>query len=148
MADKATFPSAAEARSREDETVSVDFPDEDIRTIIRQVADLYELNVVIPETLVGSTSIKLRNVTWRQVFKVVLEPIGYTYVEDRNIISVKSIEELTTEPVDTRVFVANYARAAELQASVSPLIDTAAGGQSQVDTRSNALRHHRRALPA
>ncbi len=121
------------------ETISVDFPDEDVRTILRNVADLFDLNLVIPDVLQGRTSIKLRNITWRQVFEVVLEPLGYTYVEDRNVIRIKSIESLTTEPVDTRVFIANYARASELQGSIAPLIDSAAGGRIQVDSRSNAL---------
>jgi type IV pilus assembly protein PilQ len=123
----------------EEETISVDFPDEDVRTILRNVADLFDLNVVIPDSLQGRTSVKLRNITWRQVFEVVLKQQNYTYVEDRNIIEIISIEELTTEPVDTRVFVVNYARAEELQASIAPLIDSAAGGRIQVDVRSNAL---------
>jgi len=122
-----------------EETISVDFADEDVRTILRNVADLFDLNLVIPDTLQGRTSIKLRNITWRQVFEVVLDPLGFTYVEDRNIIRIKSIEELTTEPVDTRVFVVNYARAEELQGSIAPLVDSALGGRIQVDTCSNAL---------
>ena len=130
---------SSEATLATEETISVDFPDEDVRTILRNVADLFELNLVIPDTLQGRTSIKLRNITWRQAFEVVLEPIGFTYVEDRNIIRVKSLEDLSTEPVDTRVFVANYARAEDLQGSISPLIDPAAGGGIQVDVRSNAL---------
>lgn len=130
---------ATSSVSREDDTISVDFPDEDVRTIIRNVADLYELNVVIPDTLVGSVSLKLRDVTWRQVFDVVLEPLGYTWIEDRNIIKIKSQEELLIEPVATRVFIINFAAAGELQASVAPLIDGSAGGRIQVDTRSNAL---------
>lgn len=128
-----------EASMETEETISVDFPDEDVRTILRNVANLFDLNLVIPDTLQGRTSIQLRNITWQQVFEVVLEPLGFTYVEDRNIIRIKSIEELTTEPVDTRVFVVNYARAQDLQNSISPLINTAAGGRIQVDTRSNAL---------
>jgi len=127
------------AAMAEEETISVDFPDEEVRTILRNVADLFDLNLVIPDTLQGRTSVKLRNITWRQVFEVALEPLGFTYVEDRNIIRIKSIAELTTEPVDTRVFVLNYATAEELQNSIAPLIDTAAGGRVQVDVRSNAL---------
>ena len=45
------------------ETLSVDFPDEDVRNILRNVADLFELNVIIPDTLQGKTTIKLRDVT-------------------------------------------------------------------------------------
>lgn len=130
---------SSEATLATEETISVDFPDEDVRTILRNVADLFELNLVIPDTLQGRTSIKLRNITWRQAFEVVLEPIGFTYVEDRNIIRVKSLEDLSTEPVDTRVFVANYARAEDLQGSIEPLVDTTTDGRIQVDKRSNAL---------
>ncbi|MEO0796452.1 MAG: secretin N-terminal domain-containing protein [Verrucomicrobiota bacterium] len=136
------FPSESggqEALMGQDDTISVDFPDEEVRTIIRNVADLYDLNVVIPDTLVGSTSIKLRNVSWRQVFEVVLEPLGYTYIEDRNIIKIKSLEELTNEQTETRVFLINYAVANSLQSSLAPLIDSAAGGRVQVDQRTNAL---------
>jgi type IV pilus assembly protein PilQ len=122
-----------------EETISVDFPDEDVRTILRNVADLFDLNLVIPDTLQGRTSIKLRNVTWRQVFEVVLEPLDYTYMEDRNILRIKSIAELTSEPVDTRIFIVNYATADALKGSISPLVDAAAGGRVQVDVRSNAL---------
>ena len=49
------------------------------------------------------------------MFEVALEPLGFTYVEDRNIIRIKSQSELTTEPMDTRVFVLNYADAEEMQ---------------------------------
>jgi type IV pilus assembly protein PilQ len=121
------------------ETISVDFPEEDVRDIIRSVAELYELNVVIPDSLAGSVSIKLRDVTWQQVFDVVLEPLSYTYIVDGNIIKIKSLEELAVEPVDTRVFIVDFAKAGEIRGSIEPLIDPASGGKIQVDSRSNAL---------
>jgi len=121
------------------DTLSVDFPNEDIRTILRNVADLFELNLVIPDTLQGKASIKLRDVTWRQIFQVVLAPAGYTYIEDNNIIKVVNVDSLNQEPVTTEVFVLSYAKAADISPSVSPLIDATAGGKVQVDTRANAL---------
>ncbi len=121
------------------DTLSVDFPNEDIRTILRNVADLFELNLVIPDTLQGKASIKLRDVTWRQIFTVVLAPAGYTYIQDDNIIKVVSLDSLQQEPVETQVFILNYAKAADIQPSIEPLIDATAGGKSQVDTRANAL---------
>jgi type IV pilus assembly protein PilQ len=121
------------------ETISVDFPEEDVRDIIRSVAELYELNVVIPDSLAGSVSIKLRDVTWQQVFDVVLEPLNYTYIFDGNIIKIKSQDELAVEPVDTRVFIVDFSSAEEIRASIGPLIDESAGGKVQVDKRSNAL---------
>lgn len=121
------------------ETISVDFPQEDVREIIRSVADLYELNVVIPDNLTGSVSVKLRDVTWEQVFDVVLEPLNFTYILDENIIKIKSLEELAVEPVDTRVFIIDFATAGDIKGSIEPLVDGSVGGRIQVDTRSNAL---------
>lgn len=125
--------------SRTHDTLSVDFPDEDIRTILRNVADLFELNLVIPETLQGKTSIKLRDVTWRQIFEVILTPVGYTYIEQGSIIKVVSLESLAQEPVNTEVFTLSYARAADAQVVISSLVDTSAGGKLVVDARSNSL---------
>ncbi|MGF1450197.1 MAG: type II secretion system protein GspD [Opitutales bacterium] len=133
-------PGGASPGSVEDDVIDlVDFPDQEIRAIIRDVADLFDLNVVIPDSLVGRTSLKLREVTWRQVFQVVLEPAGFTYIEDGNIIKIKSVNELEREPVATRVYLINFADASSLQGSLTPLIETAAGGRIQVARRTNAL---------
>lgn len=121
------------------DTLSVDFPDEDVRNILRNVADLFELNLVIPEELQGKASIKLRDVTWRQIFQVVLDPVGYTYIEEGNIIKVVSNDTLLQEPVATEVFIINYARAADIMPTITSLVDPAAGGRIVVDGRSNSL---------
>lgn len=130
---------ASGATMAEEETISVDFPDEEVRTIILNVAELFDLNVVIPDGLVGRTSIKLHNITWRDVYDVVLEPLGYAYVEDRNIIKIKSIEDIAAEPVTTTVVAIQYARADDIMSSVQPLVDSAAGGQMVADSRKNLL---------
>lgn len=125
--------------TRDRDTLSVDFPDEDIKTILRNVADLFELNLVVPDTLTGKTSIKLRDVTWRQIFQVVLSPAGYTFVEEGNIIKVVSNDSLTAEPVATEVFILNNAKAQDIKPTVEGLVDAAAGGKILIDARSNAL---------
>jgi type IV pilus assembly protein PilQ len=130
---------AASTVSRDRDTLSVDFPDEDIKTILRNVADLFELNLVVPDTLTGKTSIKLRDVTWRQIFTVVLSPVGYTYLEEGNIIKIVSNESLQQEPAATEVFILNNAKAADIKPTVDGLVDAAGGGKIVIDNRSNAL---------
>lgn len=125
--------------SRDKDTLSVDFPDEDIKTILRNVADLFELNIVVPDTLTGKTSIKLRDVTWKQIFTVVLAPVGYTYVEEGNIIKIVSNELLQLEPPATEVFIINNAKAEDLRPTITGLVDAAAGGKVEVNPRANAL---------
>ncbi len=125
--------------SRDKDTLSVDFPDEDIKTILRNVADLFELNLVVPDTLTGKTSIKLRDVTWRQIFQVVRAPVGSTYVEDGSIIKIVSNELLQLEPGTTEVFILNNAKAMDIKPTIDGLIDAATGGKIVIDARSNAL---------
>ncbi len=125
--------------SRDKDTLSVDFPDEDIKTILRNVADLFELNLVVPDTLTGKTSIKLRDVTWRQIFTVVLAPVGYSYIEEGNIIKIVSNELLQQEPPSTEVFILNNAKAADIKPTIDGLVDAATGGKIVIDARSNAL---------
>jgi type IV pilus assembly protein PilQ len=121
------------------ETLSVDFPDEEIRTILRNIADLFELNLVVPDTLQGRSSLKLRDVTWKQIFAVVLSPVGYTYVEEANIIKVVTAESLVAEPPVTEIFMLNYARANEIAPTIVSMVDATKGGRVQIDSRSNAL---------
>jgi type IV pilus assembly protein PilQ len=104
--------------SKSKDTLSVDFPDEEIRTILRNVADLFELNLVIPDTLQGRTSLKLREVTWRQIFQVVLSPVGFTFLEDGNIIKIASKDTLATEPFVTNSVVLDNVAAI----SIEPLL--------------------------
>jgi type II secretory pathway component GspD/PulD (secretin) len=134
-----TEPAAKSKDAEGNETLSVDFPDEEIRNILRNVAELFDLNLVIPDTLQGKTSVKLHDVTWHQIFTVVLTPVGYTYIEDGNIIKIVSNESLTQEPVSTEIFVINYAKASDIQPTLASLVDAAAGGKIVIDSRTNSL---------
>lgn len=104
------------------DTLSVDFPDEDIRNVLRNVADLFELNLVMPDTLQGKTSIKLRDVTWRQIFEVVLKQVGYTFVEKDNIVKIVGIAELQGEPFSTKTFVFENVAAVKIKPLVDPML--------------------------
>jgi len=81
---EAESPLEMEMGLAETDTISVDFPNEEIRTVLRNVADLYGLNIVVPQTLQGTTSIKLRDVNWRQIFNTVLDPVGFTFASGRD----------------------------------------------------------------
>jgi beta-lactamase regulating signal transducer with metallopeptidase domain len=125
--------------ARGPDTLSVDFPDEDIRSVLRNVADLFEINIIIPETLQGKTSVKLVNVTWRQIFKAVLDPVGYAFVEEGNIVRIFRPEPAAQEAVTTELMILNFAKAADILPSISGLVGTGGGAKIVIDLRSNAL---------
>ena len=87
------------------ETFAIDYANEDVRVVVRNIADLLELNIAIPENLRGSASVRLRNVTWPQVFEIVLTPLGFTYEIDGNIIRIIEDIDAPAVGVDARVSV-------------------------------------------
>ena len=104
------------------DTLSVDFPDTDIREILRNVADLFELNLVMPDTLQGKASIKLRDVTWRQIFEVVLKQVGYTFIEKDNIVKIVSLNDLQNEPFSTRTFTFDNVSSSSIKPLIEPML--------------------------
>jgi type II secretory pathway component GspD/PulD (secretin) len=82
------------------ETLSIDFPDEEVRAILKQISETFGIRMVIPPTLQGSCSIKVRNVTWRQLLKEVLIPINYVfYLDSTGTVHVVSLEEFARIPM-------------------------------------------------
>lgn len=118
------------------DTLSVDFPDEDVRNVLRNVADLFELNIIVPDALSGRTSIKLRDVTWRQLYKVVLEPFGYTFVEDGNIIKIVSRDSLQLEPFTTDNITLVNVPATSVEPILRPMLSPARAATETESARS------------
>lgn len=73
---------------------SIDFPNEDITTILAEVAKAAGINLVLADPIQGRTSIKLRNVTWRQIYREVLTHLGYTFVESGGLVLIVSRDEI------------------------------------------------------
>ena len=123
----------------EEDKLSVDFSNTAISSIVRSIADLYNLNVVIPESLSGNASIKLHHVTWQQVFKELLEPRGFSYTTEDDIVRIRGQAETNQEPMRSEVFTVNYANLTEIKTALSTFIDSKNGGKIQTDSRSNSL---------
>jgi hypothetical protein len=68
-----------------DQRQSIDYESAEIRSVLRGVAEKYDVPVIIPDSLRGLATIKLRQVTWQEAFKKILEPIGWTYTWDGSV---------------------------------------------------------------
>jgi type IV pilus assembly protein PilQ len=130
----ATKPLSPEAPK---ETLSVDFPDEDVRNVVRNVADLYDLNIIIPDTLQGRVSVKLKDVTWRQLFKVVLTPAGYTFIEEANIVKIVNQANLDSEPPTSEMIKLNSISPQLLADALKTFLNDAAGEKLQAVPGTN-----------
>jgi type IV pilus assembly protein PilQ len=72
--------------------------------------------------LEGKTSVKLRDVTWRQIFEVVLKPAGYTFVEKDNIVKIVSLNDLQNEPFVTKTFGFENVSSVKIMPLVAPML--------------------------
>ena len=120
-------------------TLSVDFPNEDLRQVLRNVADLFQLNVVLPVELTGKATVKLKNATWRQIFHITLAPIGYTFVEEDNLVKIVPVGSLdaTASPSAAPVAIASLpalAAQARLMAQADELKRQAEKLQQEVES--------------
>jgi type IV pilus assembly protein PilQ len=83
-----------EAVKKDAETMTADFPNEDIPTLLRNIAEFYHLDLApLPESVQGRITIRLRNVTWQEVFQAALAPIGHTFSEQNRRITVRTVPE-------------------------------------------------------
>ncbi len=121
------------------------FPNEDVRTIISSVATLFNLNVMMPETLTGTATLQLHDVSWQQIFHYVLDPLGFTYTVDGTgvnaVILIKNKADVASEPMETRVIPVNSAQASDLAKSLTSFLDTTSKPPETIipDARTNFL---------
>ncbi len=131
--------------------VSLDFHEADIQNVLRILSLKSGVNIVAGPEVTGLVTIKLNDVTWPKALDVILETYGYAYDRRDNIISVTTVENLKKrrdeamllseqEPLMTRTFLLNYAKAAKVIESVEKMVSER--GRVNYDERTNALIVH------
>ena len=106
------------------DAVSIDYPDMDHARILGDVAAHFRLRLDGIDRLNGRTSLKLRDVTWRQIFKVTLSPIGYGFYEKDGVVMIRPNEVIDALPDETRVFVLHHQPVQEVAEFLGRLFGT------------------------
>jgi type II secretory pathway component HofQ len=73
------------------------YPDEEISTILHDVANRFDLDLVLPTSVNGRATVKLKHVTWRQIFSATLPPY-YTFVLEGNVVRVSRLQSPERTP--------------------------------------------------
>jgi type IV pilus assembly protein PilQ len=129
-------------------TVSLDFRDADIQNVLRILSYKSGVNIVAGPEVTGQVTIKLQDVPWQKALQVVLETYGYASERRGNIITVTTIENLkkrredskllsAQEPLVTRTFILNYAKATDVVDSIGKM--RTERGSMNIDARTNAV---------
>ncbi len=139
------------------ERLSLNFQDIDIHAVLNLLADFKGFNMIIPDTVKGSVSLRLKNVPWDQALDIILDSHALGLRQVGNVLMIdkkRNIEERKRqelaakqeiqklEPVRTEFIQINYSKASEL----SSLLKTkdehsflSERGRVSVDGRTNTL---------
>ena len=141
-------------------TLSLNFQDIEVRSVLQLLADFTDKNIVVSDTVRGNITLRLKNVPWDQALDIVLESKGLAMRSNGNVIWVAPATELeakeqrelqamkrkqSLEPLVTEYISVNYAKADDMLSLVR-----SAGGQDEgsllskrgsvsVDKRTNTL---------
>ncbi len=128
--------------------MSMNFQNIEVRTALQIVADFTGLNIITSDSVTGSITLKLHKVPWDQVLDIMAQAKGLSVRRQGNVIWVAPRAEVTAreklefesklaaqnlEPMQTRVFTLNYAKAVDLLTQIQggtvlPAMPTAGGG--------------------
>jgi type IV pilus assembly protein PilQ len=120
-----------------DDTISLDFKDADITSVLRVLSLKSNVNIVTGPEVVGLVTVRLDNVPWEKALEVILRTYDYVYERDGNIIRVTTRDKMKLEPVETKTFILNYSKATEIQASVADILTER--GRIKTSERTNML---------
>lgn len=90
--------------------VDFDFPDADITEIINTIAKVADANIIVSPEVVGTLTVRLKDVPWRDALEEVAKTRGYVVVQERrDILRVVDPASLA-EQLDTRSYQLRYIR--------------------------------------
>jgi type II secretory pathway component HofQ len=134
------------------QTISLEVQGADIRDVLRFLADTGGINILVSAEVQGTVTTRLVDVPWEQALEALLQRTGCAQERQGNVILVAPPDRFRsarqarvqarqakarTEPQITRVVPVNYARAADLKATLEKLLGACA--TITVDGRTNAL---------
>ncbi len=141
-------------------TLSLNFQDIEVRSVLQLLADFTDKNIVVSDTVKGNITLRLKNVPWDQALDIVLESKGLAMRSNGNVIWVAPATELeakeqrelqamkrkeSLEPLVTEYIAVNYAKAEDMLSLVKSTGGSGEGsilskrGSVSVDKRTNTL---------
>jgi type IV pilus assembly protein PilQ len=120
-------------------SITIDFKDADIRTVLRVLSEKSGVNVVAGKDVEGYITIRLTNVPWEKALNIICKNYGYAFEREENIIRVTTIENLQQEELATEVFSLNYAKASEVADAIKEMLTDRGKDKIKYDERTNVL---------
>ncbi|MFH1458902.1 MAG: type IV pilus secretin PilQ [Candidatus Omnitrophota bacterium] len=117
--------------------IDVEFKDADIQDVFRVLALKGNVSIVADPEVKGLVTVQISDVPWEKALDVICRTYGYAYERENNIIRVTTLDKLGQENLVTEVFTLNYAKAADVAASVEEM--KSERGKIKSDSRANLI---------
>jgi type IV pilus assembly protein PilQ len=151
-------PTAAVGKTYQGQALSLNFQSVEVRSLLQLLAHFSGFNIIVSDGVVGSTSLRVRDLPWDQVLDIIVQSRGLAMRHDGAVIWVSTRAEQaarqrqeleaqqslqTVEPVLNESFRLKYARADELsrqlQAGPAAARLLSARGSVIAEVRTNQL---------
>jgi type IV pilus assembly protein PilQ len=120
-----------------DEPIEIGYIEADIQNVLRTLAAKAGVNLILGDEVTGKVTVNLKGISYEQAMQLIAESKGYAYVNDNNVVKIKSRESLDVEPIELRVYTLAYAKAEDVKKTLDPVLTKQ--GKIVVDARSNTL---------
>ncbi len=125
----------------EEEKITVDFHDADIRSVIRAFSEFSGLSIVAGREVQGKVTAKITDMPWRRAFTVLMKANGYGVEIQDGIYRVDRLEVLRNEEtlamLEPTVFQLNYINAEDMIPTVESMLSER--GRVQTDIKTNSI---------
>ena len=119
------------------DTISLDFKDAEIGTVLRVLSMKSNVNIVTGPEVKGLVTVRLDDVPWQKALEVILRTYDYVYERDGNVIRVTTRDKMKQESLETKAFIMNYSKASEIQTAIQDILSER--GKVKVSERTNML---------
>src|SRR6478752_9610792 len=114
-----------------------EFQGDDVGAVLRLLARQAKINMVVSETVAGTVTMRLEDVTALQAVSIIVKAKGLFMDRIENVYYIKTAAERTAEPTESDSYQFSYARAKE----TAPLVAAQLSSHDppQVDERTNTI---------
>lgn len=121
--------------------ITLDVKDLELKDILKIISQASGLNIIMDNDVKATVTITLTDVTWQTALDNILKINELTYKKHNNIIRIMTQatlkEEDDTTPVSTKIITLNFAKALDLQQSLSKILSSR--GNIQININTNSL---------
>ncbi|HLA27631.1 MAG TPA: type IV pilus secretin PilQ [Syntrophales bacterium] len=125
---------AGEAKSYGGHKISLDFQDADIKSVLRLLSELADVNIVWGNDVTGKVSIQMKAVPWDQALDTVLSITGLSKKQSGKVITVMTLEKIKKDEADRQAAFEAQRKVAAEQSKFLRVVDINYNDPNKVKT--------------